>query len=68
MSDASRDSTAAERQRRKRARDKSDGWASIRVRVPAHRVDELKAFVESLGKPAAQALPGQQDLPLNFKE
>lgn len=69
MSDASRtDMTAAERQRRKRERDKADGWASVRVRVPADRVDELKAFAESLGEPASPVLPGQQALPFGDEQ
>ena len=66
MSDASMDATAADRQRRKRLRDKEDGWASVRLRVPAHRVDELKAFAESLGEPAPKRIPGEQELPLKF--
>lgn len=66
MSDASRDTSAAERQRRKRERDAAAGWASVRVRVPAEKVDDLKAFAASLGEPAPRRLPGQQALPLNF--
>ena len=59
------DTTAAERQRRKRQRDAAAGWASVRVRVPANRVDDLKAYAASLGEPSAQILPGQQSLDLN---
>jgi hypothetical protein len=60
------DATAAERQRRKRQRDAADGWASVRVRVPADKVDELKAFAASLGEPSSPVLPGQPALPLSF--
>jgi len=57
------DLTAAERQKRKRDRDAAAGWASVRVRVPADKVDELKAFAASLGEPEQKILPGQQKLP-----
>lgn len=60
------DATAAERQRRKRQRDAAGGWASVRVRVPADKVDELKAFAASLGDPSPPVLPGQSTLPLSF--
>lgn len=66
MSEASRtDKTAAERQRRKRQRDAANGWAYVRVRVPADRADEVRTFAESLGEPAAKALPGQAALPFD---
>ena len=68
MSDASRDNTAAERQRRKRQRDAAAGWASVRVRVPVEKVVELKDFVVSLGEPATPTSPGEQLLPLEFKK
>ena len=68
MSDASMDATAAARQHRKRLRDKEDGWASVRLRVPVHRVDELKTFAASLGEPEPKQIPGEQELPLKFAD
>lgn len=46
------DLTAAERQRRKRQRDADAGWKVVRVRIPADREEDLKAFVASLGEPS----------------
>lgn len=62
------DTTAADRQRRKRQRDAAAGWASVRVRVPAKRVDDLRAYAASLGEPAAPTLPGQQSLPIDLDD
>lgn len=63
MSDKSQPLSAAERKRRQRARERADGWTSVTVRVPAEKVEELRAFAESLGVPTAgsqQDIPGQQ--------
>lgn len=60
--------TPAQRKRLQRERDRKAGWTSVTVKVPADRVDDLKAFAASLGEPAAQALPGQQQLPFNNGE
>ena len=51
------DRTAAERQRRKRERDREAGWVSVRVRVPAHRVEDLRTYAATLGKPTSKIEP-----------
>ena len=44
-------SKSTERVRRFRERAREDGWATVAVKVPAHKVEELRAFAESLGAP-----------------
>jgi len=54
--------TASQRKAAQRNRDKSQGWTEILVRVPADKVDAVKAFVASLPPPAPQKLKGQLSL------
>lgn len=50
---------STERVRRFRERSKADGWQTITVRVPAHKVEDLRAFAETLGEPAPKVSPNQ---------
>lgn len=54
--------TPSQRKAAQRLRDKSQGWVEILVRVPASKVDIVKAFVASLPPPAPQKLEGQLSL------
>lgn len=55
-------SKSTERVRRFRERAREDGWATVAVKVPAHRVEELRAFAESLGAPTPKTQEGQASL------
>lgn len=50
---------STERVRRFRERAKSQGWTTVEVKVPTNRVDDVRAFAQSLGEPAPQVSPNQ---------
>lgn len=52
-------SKSTERVRRFRERSKADGWQTITVRVPSHKVEDLRAFAETLGEPLPPNNPAQ---------
>lgn len=51
--------SSTERTRRFRERSKADGWEFLNVRVPSHRVEEVRAFIKTLGEPLPPNNPGQ---------
>lgn len=52
-------STSTERVRRFRQRAKQEGWAIVAVKVPASKVEDLRAYADSLGEPARKQNPEQ---------
>lgn len=54
--------SATQRKRLQRQRDKALGWAEISLKVPADRIEEVRAFAASLGEPATPTNPDQLSL------
>ena len=52
-------STSTDRVRRFRQRAKQEGWATVAVKVPASRVDDVRAYAETLGEPVTKKNPAQ---------
>ena len=55
-------STSTDRVRRFRERAKREGWATVAVKVPASRVDDVRAYAETLGEPVKKRNPAQGSL------
>lgn len=52
-------SKSTDRVRRFRERAKQEGWATVAVKVPASRVDDVRAYAETLGEPGKKPDPAQ---------
>ena len=55
-------SKSTDRVRRFRERAKQEGWATVAVKVPASRVDEVRAYAETLGVPVKKRNAAQGTL------
>nr|CRY98036.1 hypothetical protein [uncultured prokaryote] len=53
---------STDRVRRFRERAKQEGWATVAVKVPASRVDDVRAYAETLGEPVKKRNPAQGSL------
>lgn len=53
---------STDRVRRAREKARAEGWVMVAVKVPAHRVDDLKAYAATLGAPAPKVAEGQASL------
>lgn len=51
--------TPTERKRAQRKRDRLAGWNEVTLKVPADRIEELRAFVASLPPPPPPTDPAQ---------
>ena len=53
---------STDRVRRFREKAKKEGWATVAVKVPASRVDDVRAYAETLGEPVKKKNPAQGSL------
>jgi hypothetical protein len=53
---------STDRVRRFREKAKKEGWATVAVKVPASKVDDVRAFAETLGAPTKRVDPKQGTL------
>ena len=53
---------STDRVRRFREKAKKEGWATVAVKVPASRVDDVRAYAETLGEPVKKQNPAQGTL------
>jgi hypothetical protein len=53
---------STDRVRRSREKAKKEGWAMVAVKVPASRVDDVRAYAETLGEPVKKPNPKQGSL------
>jgi hypothetical protein len=53
---------STDRVRRVRETAKKEGWATVAVKVPASRVDDVRAYAETLGEPVKKQNPAQGTL------
>jgi hypothetical protein len=54
--------SSTERVRRYRDKIRKQGWTVVEVRVPAERVDDLRAYAKTLGKPKPKTNKNQMTL------
>lgn len=54
--------TSTQRVQRYRNKIRTQGWSVVEVRVPAERVDDLRAYAKTLGKPKPKTNKNQMTL------